>query len=180
MGLAAGTSAADCATAALSPRRFFDFGGEEKQEAPGRAPMPEDITEEVFFDIAIGGEEAGRIVIGLYGDVVPKTVENFRTYCVNDQVGNSYRGSIFHRILPGYMCQGGDFVNFNGSGSRSIFGGEFEDESFELEITKPGLLVMANSGPDTNGCQFFITTRPLDWLNGKHVVFGEIVEGMDV
>merc|ERR1712010_191892 len=148
-------------------------------------PLAE-ITEKVYFDITIDNEAAGRIVFGLFGDTVPKTAKNFATLCDGSAgVGNSgkplhFKGSAFHRIIPGFMAQGGDFTNGNGTGGESIYGNKFADENFQLHHTKPYLLSMANAGPNTNGSQFFITFKETPWLNGRHTVFGEVIEGQDV
>lgn len=157
----------------------FAASGEKKKKGPA-------VTTKVYFDVSIDGEKKGRILMGLWGKSTPKTAENFRALCTGEKgmgkMGKPlhYKGSSFHRVIPQFMLQGGDFTNGDGTGGESIYGEKFADENFKHKHNKPFLLSMANAGPNTNGSQFFLTTVKTPWLNGKHVVFGEVLEGMEL
>lgn len=156
---------------------FMQAHSSQGQESKGPK-----VTDIVFFDITIGGEPAGRIEIGLFGKTVPKTVTNFVSLAKKepkeDGTLQGYKGSTFHRVIPDFMLQGGDFTNGDGTGGRSIYGDRFADENFKLKHYGAGWLSMANAGKDTNGSQFFITVKKTNWLDGRHVVFGKVLKGM--
>lgn len=165
-------------SAKQAERDGTDLQSKQKMKKQGRP--------HVFFDINIGGKTSGRILMELFNDIVPKTAENFRCLCTGEKgmgiLGKPlhYKGCKFHRVIPEFMCQGGDFTNGDGTGGESIYGETFPDENFIEKHTGPGILSMANAGPNTNGSQFFLCTIKTDWLDGKHVVFGKVIEGMEV
>ncbi|XP_061342169.1 peptidyl-prolyl cis-trans isomerase CYP21-1-like isoform X2 [Gastrolobium bilobum] len=165
---------------------FLIFAISGSRRAEEQTEEEHEITHRVYLDVDIDKQRLGRIVIGLYGQIVPKTVENFRALCTGEKGESAsslklhYKGTPFHRIISGFVIQGGDIVHHDGKGSESIYGGTFPDENFKIKHSHAGVVSMANSGPDSNGSQFFITTVKASWLDGDHVVFGKVVQGMDI
>mmetsp|Transcript_2317 Transcript_2317/g.2425 ORF Transcript_2317/g.2425 Transcript_2317/m.2425 type:complete len:201 (-) Transcript_2317:55-657(-) len=160
--------------------------GEDNVVPPPWASQLSSSNPKVFFDVAVGGSVIGRVEMTLANDIVPKTAENFRCLCTGEKGASGtgkklhFKGSPFHRVIPDFMCQGGDTTRGNGTGGESIYGEKFADENFRLTHTGPGILSMANAGPNTNGSQFFLCTKATSWLDGKHVVFGYVSKGMNI
>ena len=171
-------------------RQLFSQGLYNEKSAPSKPKKVDGLPEfkqenpQVFFDLEVGTEtepKTGRVVFELFPEQVPKTAENFRALCTGEKgEGLHYRGNIFHRIIKDFMMQGGDITNQNGTGGKSIYGHKFNDEGVWLQHVTPGLLSMANSGPNTNGSQFFITYKATPWLDNKHTVFGRVIKGFEI